>query len=65
MDHVVGRIIQAIKEQQQDIAVGLAIRPKVEVLAYGVEAGKYQGLEAALETISQVLNDLDQKEKHS
>lgn len=65
MDSVLARVIRRLKEAQEDISVGLAMRPREDHFAYGLEAGRYQGIEKALAVIDEVLNDEDLKEKRS
>ena len=60
---IIQRLMGAIHDQQTSIAEAGMLRPETEVLRYGVQAGKYQGLQMALDILSDILSDNDEKER--
>lgn len=62
---IVARLIGAIKDQQADIAEAAMMKPVPELFECGVRAGRYQGLQTALEILESILRDDEDKEKFS
>ena len=58
-------LISRIKEQQAEIAESAMLRPESDPLKTGVLAGRYQGLQNALDTLDRILRDDDEQEKRS
>jgi hypothetical protein len=58
-------LISVLKEQQTAIAESAVLRPSVEPLFQGITAGKYQGIQIALDAIDAVLRDDINMEKRS
>jgi hypothetical protein len=59
------RLIGAIKEQQAEISTSAMMRPDNDIHKVGVLAGRYQGLQSALDTLEAILSDEYDKEKYS
>jgi len=62
---VIQRLIGAIKDQQTSIAEASMTRPKRELFDIGEQAGRYQGLQMALDNLQNILSDSDEKENYS
>ena len=60
--NLVSKFIAAIKDQQRDVAESAMLRPKSDPFEHGVQTGRYQGLQLALETLESLLRD-DLKEE--
>jgi hypothetical protein len=57
------RAVAALKEQQAEIAVSACMQPKKDLHSLGEMAGRYQGLQQAIDTILSILRDDEEKEK--
>ena len=64
-NQLLAQIIGSIKEQQTVIAESAVLRPSSSKLMTGLAAGKYQGLQLALDVIDNVLRDDFEKEQSS
>lgn len=54
---VISQFIGAIKEQMAEISEDAMLRPKSSSFDHGVQAGRYQGLASALDTLDAILRD--------
>jgi hypothetical protein len=59
---VIARAVAALKNQQEEIAKASCMFPKADPHAYGIQAGRYQGLQMALDTIDSILRSDDDEE---
>ncbi len=64
-DQVLQKFIQEAREASIETAVGAMKFPKGELFQYGVEVGKFQGINLALEILDSILRGDDDKEKRS
>lgn len=55
--NLVSKFIAVIKDQQLGVAEASMMRPKSDPFEHGVQAGRYQGLQLALETLESLLRD--------
>lgn len=62
---MIGRLISELKRAQEEIATAGMMRPKADPFEHGVQAGKYQGVQLALDIIENLLRDENEKEKSS
>lgn len=62
---LIGAYIGALKHEQAEIAEAAMLRPKKELFELGESAGRYQGLERALEILEDILSDEREKERKS
>lgn len=62
---VIARLIGAIKEQQFQLAEAGMLRPSSDPMVTGLNAGKWQGLQLAHDSLLAILRDDDEKEKRS
>lgn len=60
-----GKLISGLKFAQEEIATAGMMRPKADPFEHGVQAGKYQGVQLALDIIENLLRDENEKEKSS
>lgn len=63
MNELIARLVGALKEQQAEIAESAMMRPRAEPVEHGVQAGRYQGLQQALDTIDALLRDEYEEQK--
>ena len=56
------KYVSALKERQSEIAEGAMERPASDLVGYGVQAGRYQGVQLALDTLDSILRDAYEKE---
>lgn len=61
-DQILARFIGQIKQQQAELAEASMLRPKRELFGLGEAAGKYQGLQTALDILDDIIRDKDEKE---
>lgn len=59
------KLIQSLQEQQKEIASRAMLFPSSEILIVGTQAGKYQGIQVALDTIDSILRDQLDEESRS
>lgn len=64
-DKVIEQFIKEAKEALAEMAEGAMQFPRSEPFPHGVQVGKYQGLQFALEILESILSDDKEKEKHS
>ena len=64
-DKIIERYVGEVKRALADNAEGSMMFPKAEPFDHGVQVGKYQGLNFALELLQGVLRDDDDKERNS
>lgn len=57
MNEIVARLIGALKQKQGEIAESSMLRPSSDAMTTGLYAGRYQGLQVALDTIDALLRD--------
>mgnify|MGYP003338444031 CR=1 FL=1 len=57
MDKTINQIIGALQSRIRDQLQSLGDFPKAEQFDHGVQVGTYQGLQAAMDAIEQVLSD--------
>ena len=57
-----GKLISDLKFAQEEIATAGMMRPKADPFEHGVQAGKYQGVQLALDIIENILRDENEKE---
>lgn len=60
----IAKFVAELKAQQDEIAKSVVLNPRDETLAYGVLAGRYQGIQNALDTLDNILRD-DTEENQS
>lgn len=60
----IAKFVAELKAQQDEIAKSVVLNPRDEPLAYGVLAGRYQGIQNALDTLDNILRD-DTEENQS
>jgi len=60
--NLVSKFIALLKDQQAAIAESAMLRPKSDPFEHGVQSGRYQGIQLALETLESLLRD-DLKEE--
>ena len=60
----IAKFVAELKAQQDEIAKSVVLNPRGEALAYGVLAGRYQGIQNALDTLDNILRD-DTEENQS
>ena len=60
---MIGRLISELKRAQEEIATAGMMFPKSDPFEHGVQAGKYQGVQLALDIIENLLRDDLEKEK--
>lgn len=63
--NLVSKLISELKSEQQAIAEGAMLRPKSEPFEHGVQSGKYQGIQIALNTLESLLRDTLNEELQS
>jgi len=63
--NLVTKFIGHIKDQQLSVAEASMMRPKSDPFEHGVQAGRYQGLQLALETLESLLRDDLKEEQRS
>lgn len=63
--NLVTRLIAKLKEHQTEIAVNEMMRPHLSGSEFGVQCGKYQGIQIALDTLENLLRDQLEEEKRS
>jgi len=63
--NLVAKFIGSIKDQQLGVAEASMMRPKSDPFEHGVQTGRYQGLQLALEILESLLRDEIQKEYQS
>ena len=56
-DNFIAKFVAELKAQQDEIAKNVVLQPRVETLDYGVLAGRYQGIQNALDTLDKILRD--------
>ena len=61
-ESIIQKYVAELKAQQQEIAASTLIRPRSEMLHYGVMAGRYQGIQNALDVLDSILRDETEKE---
>jgi len=61
--NLISKYIGVIKDQQQGVAEASMMRPKSDPFEHGVQAGRYQGLQLALETLDSLLRDTIEEEQ--
>ena len=61
-ESIIQKYVAELKAQQQEIATSTLIRPHSEMLHYGVMAGRYQGIQNALDVLDSILRDETEKE---
>lgn len=59
---MIGQLISELKKAQEEIASAAMLRPKADLLDCGIQAGKYQGVQLALDTIENLLREENEKE---
>ena len=60
----IAKFVAELKAQQDEIAKSVVLNPRDETLDYGVLAGRYQGIQNALDTLDNILRDeLNQEAK--
>lgn len=64
-DQVLQKFIQEARAASTEIAIGAVTFPKGDLFQYGVEVGKFQGLNLALEILDTILRGDVDKEKRS
>ena len=57
-----GKLISGLKFAQEEIATAGMMFPKSDPFEHGVQAGKYQGVQLALDIIENLLRDENEKE---
>lgn len=57
MTNVISALIGQIKTRQAEIAVSNMKRPSADPMTHGVEAGKWQGLQEALDMLESIILD--------
>lgn len=62
-DNTTVKFIAVMKAEQEQIAQGAMIRPNAD--NYAIQAGKYQGIQFALDALESIMCDTYEKEKHS
>ena len=62
MDKTVSKIIGAIQMRVREQLQGLGDYPKSEPFEHGIQVGTYNGLQAAIQAIEQVLSDEETEE---
>lgn len=60
----IAKFVAELKAQQDEIAKSVVLNPRGETLVYGVLAGRYQGIQNALDTLDNILRD-DTEENQS
>ena len=60
----IAKFVAELKAQQDEIAKSVVLNPRDETLDYGVLAGRYQGIQNALDTLDNILRD-DNEENQS
>ena len=60
----IAKFVAELKAQQDEIAKSVVLNPRDETLDYGVLAGRYQGIQNALDTLDNILRD-DTEENQS
>ena len=60
----IAKFVAELKAQQDEIAKSVVLNPRDEALSYGVLAGRYQGIQNALDTLDNILRD-DNEENQS
>ena len=59
------KVVSKLEETQLELARTSMQFPKAEPFDHGVQVGKYQGLQLALELIDNILRDDNKKEQDS
>ena len=57
MSDPLGTFIHQLKQRQEEIAVSNMKRPMSDPLLHGVQVGKWQGLQEALEMLESIILD--------
>jgi len=57
MSNPIGLFIQQVRQRQEEIAVSNMKRPSADPMTHGVEAGKWQGLQEALDMLESIILD--------
>ena len=60
---LLNRLVAEIKAEQNDLAKSSMLFPKPDPHSNGVQAGKYQGLERALEILDNIISADDEQER--
>ena len=60
---MITKLISALKYAQEEIATASMMRPKSDPFEHGIQAGRYQGFQLALEAIDNLLRDNNEKEQ--
>lgn len=63
-DSIVGRYITEVKDALTEMATDSMKFPKADPFEHGVQCGRHQGLEFALEILEDVMRDNYEKDKH-
>ena len=65
MNQLIAKFVAELKAQQEAIAAGAMFQPREDLLKYGVMAGRYQGIQNALDTLDSILRDNAEQELKS
>lgn len=60
---IISKLISELKRAQEEFAKVGMMYPKSDPFEHGVQAGKYQGVQFALDTLDDILRDDNEKEK--
>lgn len=63
MSDIIFKLRSELQNKQRDIAVCAMERPQSDPAAHAVMAGKYQGIQIALDVLEDLLRDQLEKEK--
>lgn len=59
---IISKLIIALQEQMVEIAEDAMLRPKNNSFDHGVQAGRYQGISSALDTLHAIISDKQSKQ---
>lgn len=62
-EQILVKFIGRMKQQQAELAEASMLRPKHELFGLGEAAGKYQGMQNALDILDDIIRDKDEKER--
>lgn len=62
---LIPRFIAELKAKQAEISEAAMLQPRSELLHYGIMAGRFQGIQVALDTIESIVNDELKQELNS
>lgn len=63
--HLISKLVGELKNQQASLAESCMLRPRENSLDYGVMAGRYQGIQNALDTLDDIMRDHNEQESKS